>query len=233
MDAAIGMWAKYQCPSCKSINWIPLKPDSPDLSKIDTDAMQCRKCNKIFWYAEVCREETFGETEEEKQANAYTETGSSLVTNEFVYAGTAVFAMRRGKFLMGKRKNTYGAGQWALPGGKPDFGEFSPIAAAREVEEETGLKVVNLKKVGWQDEVWKEHGLHFVTLFFIGDIVGDEPARNMETNRNEGWIEVDLKGFFFGDERMKYEPIFACLGKIVEDRESLDFFRRYVSQGQH
>ena len=48
---------------------------------------------------------------------------------------------RDGKVLMIRRATDLGYGQWGLPGGYVDRGEVVEQAAAREVWEETGLKV--------------------------------------------------------------------------------------------
>ncbi len=50
-----------------------------------------------------------------------------------------------GKVLLIRRDDT---GEWALPGGAVEEGELPNEAAAREVEEETGLKVLAVRPVG-------------------------------------------------------------------------------------
>lgn len=47
----------------------------------------------------------------------------------------------RGRLLMIKRGTAPGKGQWSIPGGRIEAGESAVAAAAREVEEETGLQV--------------------------------------------------------------------------------------------
>ena len=46
-----------------------------------------------------------------------------------------------GRLLMIKRGTSPGKGQWSIPGGRIEIGESPADAAAREVEEETGLRV--------------------------------------------------------------------------------------------
>ena len=52
---------------------------------------------------------------------------------------------RIGKILLIKRGNHPSIGWWALPGGFVDFRENLDIAAARELEEETGYRSDNLE----------------------------------------------------------------------------------------
>ena len=55
---------------------------------------------------------------------------------------------RDGKVLMIRRGTDQGYGLWGLPGGYVDRGEVVEEAAAREVWEETGLKVVTGELIG-------------------------------------------------------------------------------------
>ena len=55
---------------------------------------------------------------------------------------------RHGKVLMIRRATDQGYGLWGLPGGYVDRGEIVEQAAAREVWEETGLKVELGKLIG-------------------------------------------------------------------------------------
>jgi 8-oxo-dGTP diphosphatase len=45
--------------------------------------------------------------------------------------GVAVIVIKDDKILLGKRKNSHGAGTWALPGGHLEFGESIKDCARR------------------------------------------------------------------------------------------------------
>jgi acetyl-CoA carboxylase carboxyl transferase subunit beta len=53
----------------------------------------------------------------------------------------AVLGDRRGRVLLVLRRHPPDAGCWSIPGGRVEPGESRPAAAAREAQEETGLRV--------------------------------------------------------------------------------------------
>lgn len=84
------------------------------------------------------------------------------------------------KFIMGQRIGSHGAGTWALPGGHLEFGETFEACAAREVLEETGLAVENIKFLTATNDVMplepsadasgKVKGRHYVTIFMTAQV---------------------------------------------------------------
>lgn len=70
--------------------------------------------------------------------------------------------------LLGLRTGSHGANMWSLPGGHMEIGETFDDVCKREVEEETGIKIHSIKKIGFTNDDFKEEGLHYVTLFFKG-----------------------------------------------------------------
>jgi len=69
-----------------------------------------------------------------------------------------------------KRKNPpYG---WALPGGFVDYGESFEKAALREAEEETGLRVRNLKQFHTYSDPDRDSRFHTASTVFIGEANG-------------------------------------------------------------
>ena len=60
----------------------------------------------------------------------------------------AIISCPEGRILILRRQNdTPGAGQWDFPGGCIEDGETNSDALRREVFEETGLKIDNIKKI--------------------------------------------------------------------------------------
>lgn len=91
-------------------------------------------------------------------------------------------------FLIGKRLGSHGAGTYALPGGHLEFGESPEECAAREILEETGLEVKNVRFLTATNDVLREDQKHYVTMFVVCERVSEEEeARVMEVDKCEGW----------------------------------------------
>lgn len=88
--------------------------------------------------------------------------------------GVAVIVVKDGKVLLGKRLNSHGAGAWAFPGGHLEFGETVEDCAKREVFEETGLAVTNLKFESLTNDLFEKEEKHYITLFVRGEYVSGE-----------------------------------------------------------
>lgn len=85
-----------------------------------------------------------------------------------------------GRIVLIERKNPpFG---WALPGGFVDYGESFEIAALREAEEETGLKVHALRQFHTYSAPDRDVRQHTASTVFIGQAdglprAGDDAAR--------------------------------------------------------
>jgi uncharacterized protein (TIGR00730 family) len=99
--------------------------------------------------------------------------------------GTSAIVERDGAVLLGRRRGGHGAGTWSPAGGHVDPGEAPERAAARELEEETGLVARTVTPIGWTNDVMPDEGVHFVTLHHLVDAVG-EPRRR-EPDKVDGW----------------------------------------------
>lgn len=100
--------------------------------------------------------------------------------------GVGVVVIKNNKVLLGKRKNSHGAGTWCLPGGHLEFGESVESCAEREVLEETGLKVKNLKIGPYTNDIMPADKKHYATLFIIAEVAAGEP-KVMEPDKCGGW----------------------------------------------
>ena len=71
-----------------------------------------------------------------------------------------------GQVLLGKRLSKHGNGTWAPPGGKLEYGETFEQCAARELFEETGVKIPanKIEIFKTTNDFFKETGEHYVTI---------------------------------------------------------------------
>ena len=85
-----------------------------------------------------------------------------------------------GEILLGLRKNSHGDGEWALPGGKVDFGETLIETVEREVKEETGLSVSNVQLISVCDDrkFISSHNKHFISIGFVCNSASETPTVN-------------------------------------------------------
>ncbi len=100
--------------------------------------------------------------------------------------GLAVIIIRDNKVLLGQRKNAHGAGSWCFPGGHLEFNEEFIECAQREVQEETGLQLKNIKPATFTNDIFTEEGRHYITLFFTAECDPGK-AQVLEPDKCEGW----------------------------------------------
>jgi 8-oxo-dGTP diphosphatase len=100
--------------------------------------------------------------------------------------GVAVIVIKDDRVLLGKRKNAHGADTWAFPGGHLEFNESIPDCAVREVSEETGLSIKNLRFGPYTNDIFTAENKHYVTLFVIADHDSGTPQVK-EPHKCERW----------------------------------------------
>ena len=61
---------------------------------------------------------------------------------------TLCLVLRENQILLGMKKRGFGAGRWNGFGGKVEAGETIEVAAKRETEEECGIAITEMEKVG-------------------------------------------------------------------------------------
>jgi 8-oxo-dGTP diphosphatase len=105
--------------------------------------------------------------------------------------GVGVLIIKDSKVLLGKRKNAHGDGMWSPPGGHLEFGESFETCAKREVLEETGIEVLNMKKCGFTNDVFINENKHYVSIFMLVDKFCGEP-KILEPEKCECWSWFDF-----------------------------------------
>lgn len=108
------------------------------------------------------------------------------------YVGTAVFVMRDGKFLFQQRKGSHGEGTWSTPGGYLEFGETLEECAVREVREETGMEIENVRIGGVTNDIFESDNKHFVTVWLVSDWKSGEPhITEPDKCVEQRWVDFD------------------------------------------
>ncbi|HKQ77968.1 MAG TPA: NUDIX domain-containing protein [Blastocatellia bacterium] len=127
--------------------------------------------------------------------------------------GMGVLVMRRGRALLGRRRNSHGEGYYAAPGGHVEFGESFEHAARREVREETGLEIEDLRLLSVGNYVFKrEDGeRHYIDVDFVCEAPVGE-AQLMEPEKCGGWDWYDLDNL--------PQPLFIVTRRMIESLRS-------------
>ena len=109
--------------------------------------------------------------------NVRCSTVEVIVTNE------------KNEVLLIKRATMPAQGYWALPGGYVDWNERLPQTAIREVKEETGLDVQNIKFFGlFDDPARDKDGRQNIGHCFVAQVSGDAKMEKSEVE--------EMKWFF-------------------------------------
>ena len=104
--------------------------------------------------------------------------------------GIGVMVLKDGKVLLGKRKGSHGEGEYAWPGGHLEHMESFEGCAKREVAEETGIEIHNVRFARLMN--LKTYApKHYVDIGVFADWKSGEP-KVMETDKVESWSWYDI-----------------------------------------
>jgi 8-oxo-dGTP diphosphatase len=105
--------------------------------------------------------------------------------------GVGVMVLKDGKVLLGKRKGSHGAGEYAWPGGHLEHMESFEQCARREVKEETGMEIENVRFVRLLNmKVYAPK--HYIDIGLAADWKsGDPEVLEPEKCEEWGWYEMD------------------------------------------
>ncbi len=97
---------------------------------------------------------------------------------------------RDGKVLLGKRRGSHGAGEYAFPGGHLEYMESFEECAHRETREECGVEIENIR-FQFVTNVKKYGTKHYVHIGLAADWKSGE-AELLEPEKCESWGWYDL-----------------------------------------
>jgi 8-oxo-dGTP diphosphatase len=124
-----------------------------------------------------------------------------------VMVGLGVVIMKDGKILMGKRKGSHAEGTNCLPGGHFEYMESIIDSAKREVMEETGLEIDNVRFLCLSN--LKEYApKHYVDIGLLADWKSGEP-QIMEPDKCDGWGWYDIDNLPSG-------PLFSTIPDYIK-----------------
>ncbi len=106
--------------------------------------------------------------------------------------GVGVAIIDGRKLVLIKRGRGVGAGLWAVPGGKVEYGETLEETALREAREETGLEV-SLGPVVWVGESigpGEPPEWHYTLVDFVAFVVGGTLSHGDDAAAAE-WVDFD------------------------------------------
>jgi len=114
-----------------------------------------------------------------------------------VGAGFGVMLFKDNKILLGMRNEDAqkasselsGEGTWTMPGGKFEFGESFEEGARREVKEESGIILTDVKVICVNNDMTEK--AHFVTIGLYSDSFIGEP-KIMEPDEIVEWRWFEL-----------------------------------------
>jgi 8-oxo-dGTP diphosphatase len=134
-----------------------------------------------------------------------------------------VLVDKEGRILLGKRNGDAskagselrGEGTWTMPGGKLHYGESFEDCAKREVLEETGIKLNDVRIIAINND--KNEFAHFVTIGAYADGFEGE-AKVMEPDEITEWK-------WFAMEDLPF-PIFMPSAKVLWNYRKTKFYMK-------
>jgi NAD+ diphosphatase len=99
----------------------------------------------------------------------------------------AIILVRRGNELLLTRKPDWPTGRYSLVAGFLDFGESLEECAIREVREETGIEIENVRYVGSQNWPFPAQ----LMAGFVADYVSGEIMVDRHELEDAGWFRID------------------------------------------
>jgi len=115
------------------------------------------------------------------------------MTKTEVTADIVVEKASKREILLIRRKNDPYKGSWALPGGFVETSEEAVTAAARELEEETGIKTnrSELEFIDYFDAPDRDPRGRVISFAFGLKVADDREARGADDAEEAQWFDIE------------------------------------------
>jgi 8-oxo-dGTP diphosphatase len=109
-----------------------------------------------------------------------------------IRVGVGLLIIKGDTILLGQRKAALGTGQYGATGGHVEYGETLQDAVLRELAEEAGVQVKNVRFLCVSDFLTHMPERHYVDVGFVADWESGDPQL-LEPHKCEGWDWYDRK----------------------------------------
>lgn len=104
--------------------------------------------------------------------------------NKSIKISCEILLKKAETILLGKRKNCYGEGTWALPGGHLNYGESLLDCAKRELKEELGIEADDFQLITVTETVSADH---YIRVSFVVEDFPYDDIKCLEPDRCYEW----------------------------------------------
>ncbi len=107
-----------------------------------------------------------------------------------VRVGVGVLILYKDKILLGKRIHGHKKDTWQSAGGHLEFGESFEACAKREIREEIGIEVKNIRQITATNDIFTKEHKHYVTIFMSCEYYSGIPT-SLEPKKCSEWKWFD------------------------------------------
>jgi 8-oxo-dGTP diphosphatase len=141
-----------------------------------------------------------------------------MTAHPTIGVGTIIFDENR--VLMGLRKGSHGGGTWCFPGGHLEMYETPEKCAIRETFEETGLKIKNLTRGPWTNDIFQNSSKHYISIFMLAAEYSGEIAIK-EQSKFVSWEWINYQNL--------PDPLFFSIQNLLASGYSFKKLRTMLS----